>query len=186
MTTESVFLMYGRLRTPFTASTASVVVVVGDWVADLDHAYEQSTQTLPPEEAFLSHSSEDQLFVNKLVHVLQRHGIVVWYSETNIQGAQQWHDEIGAALRRCDWFILVLSPHAVGSTWVKRELVYALQQDRYEGRILPLVYRSCSHDDLSWTLSPIQMVDFTNDFDDGCRAMLATWDIRYVPELLSQ
>ena len=124
--------------------------------------------------------------MNKLVDVLLRHGVVAWYSETNIQGAQQWHDEIGAALRRCDWFILVLSPHAVGSTWVKRELIYALQQDRYEGRILPLVHRSCSHEDLSWTLSQIQMVDFTNDFDDGCRALLETWDIRYVPELLSQ
>ena len=27
-------------------------------------------------------------------------GIPVWYSYTDIQGARQWHDEIGRALQR--------------------------------------------------------------------------------------
>ena len=57
----------------------------------------------------------DRPFVNRLVDVLRRHATPVWYGETNIQGVQQWHDEIGAALRRCDWFVLVLSPDAVAS-----------------------------------------------------------------------
>jgi hypothetical protein len=34
------------------------------------------------------------------------------YSRTNLVGAQQWHDEIGAALQCCDWFAIVLSPNA--------------------------------------------------------------------------
>lgn len=72
-----------------------------------------------PNEVFLSHSSRDVQFVEELVGALRRHGIPVWYSRTNIRGAQMWHDEIGAALRRCDWFVLVLSPGAVGSPWVK-------------------------------------------------------------------
>ena len=70
-------------------------------------------------------------------------------------------------------------PHAVESKWVKRELLYSLQQDRFEGRIAPLLYRCCSHDDLSWTLSQMQMVDFTGGFDDGCRALLRIWGIGY-------
>ena len=89
-------------------------------------------------KSFVSHSSVERPFVNELVAVLRRHGVPVWYSETNIRGAQQWHDEIGAALRRCDWFALVLSPDAVASKWVKRELLYSLLQDRFEGRIASL------------------------------------------------
>ena len=139
-----------------------------------------------PNEVFLSHSNRDRPFVRKLVDVLRRHGIPIWYSETNIRGAQQWHDEIGAALRRCDWFVLVLSPHAVESKWVKRELLCSLQQDRFEGRIAPLLYRCCSHDDLSWTLSQMQMVDFTGGFDDGCRALLRIWGIGYARAPRSQ
>ena|SRR2546427_2421434 len=54
----------------------------------------------------------------------------------NILGAQQWHDEIGAALRRCDWFVLVLSPNAIESIWVKRELLFSLQQNRFEDKII--------------------------------------------------
>ena len=52
-----------------------------------------------PHEAFLSHSSLDQDFFTSLADGLRRHRVPVWYSRTNIMGAQQWHDEIGAALR---------------------------------------------------------------------------------------
>ena len=105
-----------------------------------------------PHEAFLSYASLDQDFVTSLAHVLRRHGVPIWYSQTNILGAQQWHDEIGAALRRCDWFLLALSPHAVASMWVKRELIFALQQNRFENRIVPLFYQACDVDRLSWVL----------------------------------
>ena len=48
MTTDAVFLKYGRLRTPFTTTSVnSVVVVTEDWVANQNHAYARHTQTLP-------------------------------------------------------------------------------------------------------------------------------------------
>ena len=90
-----------------------------------------------------------------------------------------WHDEIGAALGRCDWFVLVLSPDAVDSLWVKRELLYSLQQDRFEGRIAPLLHRTCAYDELSWTLSQLQVIDFRHGFDAGCRNLLRIWGIGY-------
>lgn len=58
----------------------------------------------------------------KVVRGLEDHGVKVWYSKTNLKGAQAWHDEIGKALARCDWFVVVLTPSAVRSEWVKREL----------------------------------------------------------------
>jgi hypothetical protein len=68
-------------------------------------------------EVFLSHSSKDRNFVVRLVHVLKEHKIRYWYSATHISGAKQWHDEIGRALMRCDWFLIVLTPNAVRSQW---------------------------------------------------------------------
>ncbi len=106
-----------------------------------------------PHEVFLSHSDIDREFAGSLAEVIRRHGIPVWYSQTNILGAQQWHDEIGAALRRCDWFAVVLSPQSVESMWVKRELLYALNHDRFENKIVPIIYQPCDHERLSWTLS---------------------------------
>lgn len=80
-----------------------------------------------------------------LAGVLRRHGVPFWFSDTNIQGAQKWHDEIGTLLKSCDWMVLVLSPHAVASKWVRRELVFSLQDDRFDGRIVPVVHQQRDH-----------------------------------------
>jgi hypothetical protein len=124
-----------------------------------------------PNEVFLSHSNADQDFVMNLANMLRRHGVPVWYSRTNILGAQQWHDEIGAALQRCDWFLLVLSPNAVNFLWVKRELIFALQQNRFENGIVPLLYQACDVERLSWVLPIFQTIDFQRPLDDGCREL---------------
>lgn len=134
-----------------------------------------------PNEVFLSHSNVDQDFAINLVNVLRRHGIPLWYSQADILGAQQWHDEIGAALQRCDWFVLILSPNAVDSIWVKRELIFALQQNRFENRIIPLLYQTCDSERLSWVLPIFQTIDFRSSFDSGYRALLRIWGLGCQP-----
>jgi hypothetical protein len=100
-------------------------------------------RTVRPAEIFLSHSSKNVRFAHRLAKALEAHGVNSFFSKKNIHGAQEWHDEIGAALKRCDWFLLVLSPDAIRSTWVKRELVFVLQEQRFEERILPVLYKTC-------------------------------------------
>ena len=111
--------------------------------------------------------------------MLRRHALPVWYGRTNILGAHQWHDEIGAALRRCDWLVLALSPSAVESIWVKRELLFSLQQNRYGNKIVPLLYQPCDYERLSWTLPVFQMIDFTQAFEQSCHALLRVWGLGY-------
>ncbi len=128
-----------------------------------------------PKELFLSHATGDRRFVRRLVGVLRSNQVPVWHSGSNIGGAQQWHDEIGNALERCDWFAIVLSPTAARSKWVKREQLFALQQDRFVDKIIPIHYQPCDIEKLSWTLASIQRVDFTDHFDAGCRRLLQIW-----------
>lgn len=132
-------------------------------------------RALRPTEIFLSHPSKDRRFAVRLAERLRRDGFSVWYSERYIAGAQQWHDEIGAALRRCDWFVLVLSPSAVRSKWVKHELLYALRSTGYNDRIVPLDYRSCESERLSWTLDGFQHIGFTRGFDTRYAQLLRLW-----------
>ena len=48
-------------------------------------------------------------------------------SHTSLDSGTRLHaDIVDAALRRYDWFVLVLSPDAVALKWVKRELLYSL------------------------------------------------------------
>jgi hypothetical protein len=128
-----------------------------------------------PEKLFLSHASADRPFVNKLATFLGTRKIPFWYSKRHVVGAQQWHDEIGKALKRCDWFLVVISPAAVRSKWVKRELMYALNEDRYENRIIPLFYKPCDTEALSWTLASLQRVDFSKNFDQSCQELIKIW-----------
>lgn len=132
-----------------------------------------------PQEIFIAHSSVDKLRASDLADLLREHQLPVWYSRTNITGAQQWHDEIGAALRRCDWFLVLLSPDSVISEWVKRELIYALGKPHYKNRITPVLLTPCNWEDLSWTLAGFQMVDFTQDAHDARRELLRSWGIGY-------
>lgn len=132
-----------------------------------------------PKEVFLSHSSSDKEFADLIAETLRKHGIPVWYSQTNILGAQQWHDEIGEALKRCDWFIVILTKNSVRSMWVKREIMFALNDNRFADKIIPVLRRSCDYDNLSWTLSLFQMIDFSKNLDAGFQELLRTWGFGY-------
>lgn len=134
---------------------------------------------MPPTEVFLSHSSLDRDFADAVAETLRKHGIPVWYSRTNILGAQQWHDEIGEALKRCDWFIVILTENSVSSMWVKREVVFALNHNRFADKIIPILYQPCDYDNLSWTLSLYQTIDFSKNSEKGFRELLRTWGFGY-------
>jgi hypothetical protein len=128
-----------------------------------------------PREIFFSHASIDRVAADKIVSRLRQAGLRVWYSKTHLKGAQQWQAEIGAALKRCNWFIVLLSPAAVKSKWVERELAYALQHDQYDRHIVPLLLRTCNFERLSWTLGAIQMIDSTKGPESGADTLLNLW-----------
>ena len=134
---------------------------------------------MKPRELFLSHAGADHRFTRKVVQVLREFQVPVWYSETHLVGAQEWQDRIGVALKRCDWFAVIVSPKALQSMWVRREVTYALRQRRLEKRIVPILYKACDLEQMSWVLPSVQFVDFTRSFKKGCRELLRIWRIAY-------
>jgi hypothetical protein len=129
-------------------------------------------------EVFLSHASQDHDKALRLRDLLVAHGVPVWFSPNHIRGAQQWQDEIGEALARCAWFMVLLTPNAVKSMWVKRELRYALIEKRYQERIIPLLFKKCDIRALSWILPQFQVIDFTGDYWLACEKLLCIWKKR--------
>lgn len=131
-----------------------------------------------PREVFISHASADRRRAERVVRGLARHRIRFWYSRSRLVGAQAWHDEIGKALARCDWFLVLLTPAAVRSDWVKHELTSALTRKRYRNRIVPVLLKTCRHDQLSFTLAGMQMVDFRRNFQAGLCGLLGVWGVK--------
>ena len=110
---------------------------------------------------FVSHSHEDSAFCRALVDALRGAGADVWYDEHNLESGQLL-DVIQRELGRRKIFILILSKHAFGSKWVRRETGWAYNLfDRDPTRvILPVTAGAIERDDFS----PEQGWLFLEDF----------------------
>jgi hypothetical protein len=73
----------------------------------------------------------------------------------------------------------LLSAHSTESMRVKRELLFALGERRYEGRIVPILLEDCDPTRLSWSLNQIQYVDFRTSTQAALSALLRVWGIGY-------
>jgi len=89
-------------------------------------------------DIFISYSRRDQEFVTRLASDLNAHVAGVWFDQSTIQAGQKWHDEIMDGIRECKAFILVLSPDAMESRWVREEVNRALELGK---TIFPVIYR---------------------------------------------
>jgi hypothetical protein len=111
---------------------------------------------------FVSHSTSDRSWVEKeVIAFLEREGILTWYSTSAISTASQWEREILRGLESCDWFMLVVSPRAAKSEWVKDELFWAI--DHRPTRIVPVIMERCDLYKFHIRLPRIQHADFTVD-----------------------
>lgn len=132
-----------------------------------------------PREVFFSHASQDADVATRIVRVLNDHGVATFFGPSNIVGGQQWQDVIAEGLMRCDWFAVLLSPAAVNSMWVKREVATALNDRRFEDRIVPLLLRDCDLRGLFVWLRLGQIVDFRGTIEDGCRQLMRVWGLGF-------
>ncbi len=72
----------------------------------------------------------------------------------------------------------VLTPDAVASMWVKREVTAALIDDEYNDRIVPLLAKNCDYEQLAWPLTTLQTISL-RPFKTGIADLLRIWDIGY-------
>src|SRR5580704_13294258 len=91
---------------------------------------------------FISHSARDRQFVeNTIIRPLKAAAIDVWYSPSGIQTSEEWERSIVQGLKKCDVFLVAMSPASSKSRWVKAEVDWAFVNR--PGQILPVVIASC-------------------------------------------
>jgi hypothetical protein len=111
---------------------------------------------------FISYSTKDLEFVQaRLIPLFDELGMVAWCSATDIRMAADWERQIRTALAQADWFVVVLSPDAQTSEWVQAETHWALEHKR--GRVIPVMARGCTPEELHLKLGTLQYVDYRQD-----------------------
>lgn len=94
---------------------------------------------------FLSHSSADKTFVEKLAKDLEGVGVNVWFDKWEIKVGDSLTGEDRGGPSGHDYLGLVLSPAAVASEWVKAELsaAWCRQMSSRKIVVLPILYQDC-------------------------------------------
>jgi hypothetical protein len=93
-------------------------------------------------QLFLSHSSTDDPFVRDLRAALADHGQEGWIDSRQLRGGDPLWPEIEQAIEAATAFAVVVSPAALQSKWVRKELRHALKLREQRGReqfpVIPL------------------------------------------------
>ncbi len=98
-----------------------------------------------PKQIFLSHSAKDGAFANQLAQELRAEGWLVWIAPESINAGEKWVDAIQRGLDESGIFVLLTSPNAVESQWVKSETNVAIGLEHNgDMRVLPVTYKSAS------------------------------------------
>ncbi|HET6976340.1 MAG TPA: SUMF1/EgtB/PvdO family nonheme iron enzyme [Pyrinomonadaceae bacterium] len=95
---------------------------------------------------FLSHNHADKPFVRKLASDLTKSGVKVWLDEAEILIGDSLIEKIGAGIETTAFLGAVLSTNSVGSSWVKKELEIALNEeiDGKRRKVLPILIEDCA------------------------------------------
>ena len=126
---------------------------------------------------FLSHTSVDKPFVEKLAKDLRRIGVNVWLDKWEIQVGDSITWKIEEGIRENEYLGIVLSPEALTSEWVKSELgaAWSRQMKTKKIDVLPILYRAC---DIPSFLADRKYANFQNDYQTGLEELSAKLGIK--------
>jgi uncharacterized protein YjbI with pentapeptide repeats len=122
---------------------------------------------------FISFSTRDQEFADRLHADLQGKGVRCWFAPHDMKAGRKLHEQIDQAIRVHERLLLILSLHSMNSEWVKDEIARARKREAEEKKQV---------------LFPIGLVDFEEikkwECFDADRGRDSAREIReyYVPD----
>jgi len=85
---------------------------------------------------FISYSSKDQEFADRLYADLQVRGVRCWFAPEDLKIGDRFRQRIDEAIRLHDKLLLILSEDSVESDWVRDEVESCLERERREKRTI--------------------------------------------------
>jgi hypothetical protein len=79
---------------------------------------------------FISYSSKDQEFAERLYADLQQKGVRCWFAPEDMKTGDKIRHLIDESIRLYDKLLLVLSKHSIESQWVEHEVEMALAKEQ--------------------------------------------------------
>jgi hypothetical protein len=113
-------------------------------------------------KVLVSHSHADAELAARISVALRNEGLEMWNPDLNLLPGDNWAAEVARALEKSDAMVVLLTPDAISSPWVRREMEYALGAKRYSNRLIPVAIgdraRIPSHD-VPWIVRQLPWVE---------------------------
>lgn len=126
---------------------------------------------------FLCHSFKDKEFVRRLAKDLTKNNVTVWFDEWEMLPGDSLYEKIQKGIIESSWFAIVLSKTSVNSSWCKRELHNAFEEEfnRKKVFVIPILYEECV---VPGFLKEKVYVDMTGDnYDKEFKYLMRRFDI---------
>jgi uncharacterized protein YjbI with pentapeptide repeats len=85
---------------------------------------------------FISYSSKNQAFAERLYADLQNKGVRCWFAPEDLKIGDKFRQRIDESIRLHDKLLLILSEQSISSPWVEEEVESAMERERKENRLV--------------------------------------------------
>jgi TIR domain len=119
-------------------------------------------------QVFISHATADKALARKLSKTLKKAGLDVW-DGTEILPGENWAAKVAEALEESQAMVVLLTPASLRSSHVRHEISYALGDEHYERRLIPVLAAppdQLPQEEIPWILNTFQMVSLPKHEQD--------------------
>jgi hypothetical protein len=115
-------------------------------------------------KVYISYAHSDEKIAKLVATQLRHTGLEVWEASNEILPGDNWADKIAQGLKESEAMVVLLTPVSIKSSWVNREIEYALGTKEYSNRLIPVLidpHKSIKQDDLPWILKHLIFIDLS-------------------------
>lgn len=101
----------------------------------IDYLPSLLSQAIQFYSCFISHSTVDRRFAERIYSDLQNKNVRCWYAPEDLKIGDKFHEKIEDSIRLHDKLLIVLSEASVNSVWVEREVQAAREREDRSGKL---------------------------------------------------
>jgi len=105
-------------------------------------------------KVFISHAASDESLASQLAEQLERAGLEVLNPYEEIVPGENWAEKVAHGLEESDFMLIVITPGAMKSEWLRNDINYALSSKKFRDRLVTVLVGPTmeSPGDVPWIL----------------------------------
>ncbi|KUL30797.1 hypothetical protein ASB62_03505 [Chlorobium limicola] len=100
----------------------------------IEYAHSLTSKAFDYYSCFISHSTADKDFADRLHADFQSKGVRCWYAPEDMKAGEHVDTQIDHGIKSHEKLLLILTESSINSNWVKREITKAVKREEAEGK----------------------------------------------------